>query len=121
MPDWNKDELHRIGKAHESRLAGRRADGTLHRFVVVWQVQVDNKIYARSVNGAHAQWYRGTEETGEGRIEAGGVTRDVVFTREDLLDDRIDDAYRLKYGTGSAVESITSERAISTTLRIDPA
>jgi len=120
MTDWTDDELDRIGRADELRVAGRRSDGTLRRLVIIWQVRVDDSVYIRSVNGPDAAWFRGTQVLGEGRIESGGVAKDVVFTRDDSVDDRIDEAYRRKYGSGSAVRSITSALASSTTLRVDP-
>lgn len=120
MTEWTEDELTRIGEAGELRIAGRRADGTLRRLVIIWQVRIDDRLYVRSVNGPDAAWFRGTQLTGEGRIESGGVAEDVVFTRDDTEDARIDAAYRAKYGSGSAVRAITSDLATSTTLRVDP-
>jgi hypothetical protein len=120
MSAWTRDELDRIGNARELRIAGRRANDTLRNLTTIWQVRVGDDIYVRSVNGPDAAWFRGTQLRGEGRIEAGGVTKDVVFTRDDTRDAEIDAAYRAKYGSGSPVRSITSPTATSTTLRVDP-
>lgn len=120
MSTWAHDELERIGAAGELRIAGLRADDTLRTFVIIWQVRVDDDIYVRSVNGPDAAWYRGTQIRGEGRIQAGGISKDVVFTRDDSMDAEIDVAYRAKYGSGSPVRAITSPLATSTTLRVDP-
>ena len=120
MTAWTSDELDKIGRAGELRIAGRRADDSLRKLVIIWQVRVGDDIYVRSVNGPDAAWFRGTQARGEGRIESGGVSKDVVFTRDDTKDAEIDEAYRLKYGNGSPVRSITSPLATSTTLRVDP-
>jgi hypothetical protein len=120
MTVWTDDELTRIGAAGELRIAGLRDDGSLRKLVIIWQVRVGDHIYVRSVNGPDAAWFRGTQLRGEGRIESGGVTKDVVVTRDDSSDAEIDAAYRTKYGAGSAVRSITSILATSTTLRVDP-
>ncbi|TXN28345.1 DUF2255 family protein [Lacisediminihabitans profunda] len=120
MSGWTADELSRIGKAGELRIAGRRADGTLRTLVIIWQVRVGDDIYVRSVNGPGAAWYRGTQELGEGHIESGGISKDVTFTSDDSKDAEIDAAYRAKYGNGSPVRAITSATATSTTLRVDP-
>ena len=120
MSAWTEDELARIGKAGELRIAGRRTDDTLRKLVIIWQVRVGDAIYVRSVNGPDAAWYRGTQIRGEGRIEAGGISKDVVFIRDDSRDPDIDRAYHAKYGDGSPVRSITSLTATSTTLRVDP-
>lgn len=120
MSDWTEDELARIGEASELRIAGRREDGTLHKLVIIWQVRVGDDIYVRSVNGPSAAWYRGTEELGEGHIESGGVSKDVLFTSDSSKDSLVDDAYRAKYGTGSSVDAITGTSATITTMRVDP-
>jgi hypothetical protein len=120
MSNWTTDELIQIGNAGELRIAGRRADGTLRKLVIIWQVRVDDDIYVRSVNGPTAAWYRGTQALGEGHIECGGISKDVTFTTDDSKDAEIDAAYRAKYGNGSPVHSITSSIATSTTQRVDP-
>jgi hypothetical protein len=120
MSDWSEDALSRIGNADELRIAGRRADDTLHKLVIIWQVRVGDDIYVRSVNGPEAAWYRGTQTRGEGRIESDGISQDVVFTRDATRDAEIDAAYFAKYGTGVDVQAITNAIATSTTLRVDP-
>jgi len=117
---WSDDELERIGRAGELRVAGRRTDGSLRKLVIIWQVRVDDDIYIRSVNGPDAGWFAGTQVRGEGRVESGGVSRDVDFERDDTHDAEIDAAYRAKYGRGSSVDAITSALATSTTLRVSP-
>jgi hypothetical protein len=120
MSAWTEHELTRVGDANELRIAGLRADGSLRNLVVIWHVRVEDDIYVRSVNGPEAAWYRGTQLRGEGRIESGGISKDVAFIRDDSKDVEIDAAYRAKYGTGSSVVRITSILATSTTLRVDP-
>jgi hypothetical protein len=103
------------------RIAGRRADDSLRKPVIIWQVRVGDDIYVRSVNGPDAAWFRGTQARGEGRIESGGVSKDVTFTNDNTKDAEIDAAYAAKYGSGSSVRAITSPIATSTTLRVEPA
>ena len=86
-------------------------------------VVVDGELYVRSVRGPDAVWFRSTQLRLRGRVEAGGVTRDVSYERADPeLDDTIDAAYRSKYRryARSTVDSTTSEQARSTTLRLIP-
>jgi hypothetical protein len=120
MQEWTVDELARIGRASELRVAGRRPDGELRKLVTIWHVIVDGELYFRSVYGTKGGWYRGTQATGRGRIESGGVAKDVTFTLDSTRDDEVDAAYRRKYGTGSPVQHITSPAAKETTLRADP-
>lgn len=42
-----------------------------------------------------------------------------LFIPDDTHDDAIDQAYRAKYGSGSAVDHITSPTARTTTLRVE--
>lgn len=124
MTAWTEDELDRIGRAGELDIATRRADGTLRKPRIVWVVRVGDALYVRSVNGPDAAWYRGTRTAMQGRIEAGGLDRDVAFvdagrTDDGTLDDAIDDAYRAKYSySPSAVSHITSAQARSTTIEL---
>jgi hypothetical protein len=117
---WTADELDRVGNASELRVAGRRKDGSLRNGVIIWSVRVDDEIYIRSVYGPEASWFRGTQVSGDGYIEAGGVTKDVTYVSVDDLNDIIDAAYHRKYGGGSAVKAITTSLAATTTLRVDP-
>jgi hypothetical protein len=120
MSPWTADELDRVGNASELRVAGRRKNGSLRNGVIIWSVRVDDEIYIRSVYGPEASWFRGTQVSGDGRIEAGGVTKDVTYVSVDDLNDIIDSAYHRKYGGGSAVKAITTPLAATTTLRVDP-
>lgn len=122
---WTADQLHRLARAQELRVAGRRTDGSLRPLVIVWAVVVDGAVLLRSVRGAEGGWYRGVVQLHEGRIESGGVNADVRFTdvpADDPLQDAIDAAYAAKYRAyPGSVESITAAGARATTLRVDPA
>lgn len=120
MSTFTSDEIARIDRTDELRIAGRRADDSLRPSVIIWMVTLDGDLYVRSVNGPDAAWFRGTQIQSRGHISAGGVERDVTFTRSDELDDALDAAYSVKYRSyPSAVASINSTIARSTTLRVD--
>ena len=121
MTDWNTPDLAAIERAGELRVAAHRPDGTLRDPRIVWHVVVDGSLYIRSVRGVDGAWYRGVQRTGTGEISSGGVRAEVVFTHDDTRDDAIDEAYRVKYGHGSAVDHITNATARATTLRAEPA
>ena len=98
MTLWTKDELTRIGDAEELEIASTRRDGALGTPRTIWVAPVGSDLYVRSVNGPTAAWFRGTQVRREGRIQAGGVDRDVTFADADhTRDDDIDAAYRSKY------------------------
>jgi hypothetical protein len=79
MTTWTPDELTRIGRADELRIASRRPDGTLRGFVTIWVARSGDEVYVRSAHGVDNPWFRRAVASGSGRIEAGGVTRDVTF------------------------------------------
>ena len=123
MTAWTNDELSRVGDAEELQIASARRDGTLGRSRTIWVVPYSGSLYVRSVNGPSAAWFRGTQVRHEGRIQAGGVDRDVAFADADHgLDDEIDAAYRGKYRryARSITDSITSPAARSTTIQLLP-
>ncbi|WP_369034024.1 DUF2255 family protein [Streptomyces adonidis] len=132
-PAWTSQELDSIGHAEELEIASLRRDGELGSRRTIWVVRVDDGIYVRSVNGPGSDWYRGIRARHEGRVEAGGVEKDVTF--EDVtvdadmngdvgsgINDAVDAAYRTKYGRYSAntIQRITSSTAGSTTMRLLP-
>src|SRR5258705_2620401 len=98
MTGWTEDELAKLGAAEEVQVASARRDGTTRKPVTVWAVRHGDDVYLRSVGGRTGHWFRGTQETGQGRIRAGGLQKDVTF--EDAThahDDAIDGAYPTKY------------------------
>jgi hypothetical protein len=120
---WTDDELDRVGAAEELDVASRRPDGELGSRRTIWVVRVGDDIYVRSVNGPTSAWFRGTRARHEGRVEAGGVEKDVAFEDVDgEINDAVDAAYRSKYGRYSAntIQRITSSTAGSTTMRLLP-
>lgn len=103
---WSPHDLRSIGASEELQLASRRPDGSLRPFVTMWVVRAGDDLYVRSAYGPGNPWYRRATASGTGRIQAGGIERDVSFTRAaaDAQDD-IDAAYHAKYdryGPGSS-------------------
>jgi hypothetical protein len=124
MTAWTNEELDRIGTAQELEVASLRADGTLRRPVTISVVREGEGLYVRSWRGWSGAWYRGVQERHRGHIRAGGVDKDVDFVAvgDEELGERIDAAYRSKYGRyGSGyVEPMTSGETRTTTLRLEP-
>jgi hypothetical protein len=122
MADWNPTELEQIASAREIEVSALREDGALTKPVTIWAVRVGDELYVRSVRGGAGGWFRAAEQRHEGRIEAETTAVDVAF--EDVphhLDEEIDEAYKTKYGYPSdPVDSITSDAAKATTIRVVP-
>ncbi len=121
---WTSDELRKIGAAEEVQIAARRRDGMLRNPVTVWVARSDDSLYVRSaVKGHNAAWFRGVQETHEGRISAGGVEKDVTLVNGDPnIDDEVDAAYRAKYRqyAGRILNSVLTPEARSTTTKLVP-
>jgi hypothetical protein len=119
---WATAELDRIGDADELHIAPRRNDGTLGRAVSIWIVRVGDELYVRSRRGDGGRWYRAAQASGEGRVSAGGVSKDVaLLAAEDDADDAVDAAYRAKYGGDTGyVEAMVAPQARAATLRLVP-
>jgi len=122
MSSFTTEEIARLDRTDELRIAGRRADDSLRKAVIIWMVTFEGELYVRSGNGPDAAWFRGTQVQSRGHISAGGIEKDVTFTRVDDLDEALDAAYAAKYRSyPSAVASINSALARTTTLRVDAA
>jgi hypothetical protein len=124
MTTWTSEELNRIGTAEELQIASLRRDGTLRNPVTIWVVRLGDDLYVRSVNGRTSAWFRGVQARHEGRIQAGGVEKDVTFVEaaDPAINDQIDAAYRTKYRryAASIINHITSPGARSATIKLVP-
>jgi len=123
MTAWTSDELTRIADADELRIAFQRPDGTMAAPRTIWVVRDGDDLYVRSVNGRTSAWFRGTQASHQGHVDAGGVSKDVGFADvDDAIGDELDAAYRAKYRRYSPgiVNSILTEQARSTTIRLVP-
>ena len=121
---WTSDELNKIGNAEELQIAGLRKDGALRSWRTIWVVRVGENLYVRSVNGRDSAWFRGTQTRHEGRIQAGGVNKDVTFVEEiDLtVHGQIDSAYRKKYSRypKEYVDACLTSQARAATIKVEP-
>ena len=124
MAAWTRDELSQLAADEEVDVAPLRRDGALRPRVTVWLVRAGDDIFVRSaVRGRDAAWYRGVQETGQGRIWSGRIEKDVTLVAaEPAVNDEVDAAYRAKYRryAGRILNSCLSPEARSTTLRVIP-
>jgi hypothetical protein len=123
MSGWTADELATMGKTDELEIASRRRDGSLRPFVTIWFVLLGDDLYVRSAHGPSNPWFRRALASGEGRISAGGVERDVAFEEPDgSLEAELHGAYHAKYDRygQSMVGTVISADAARSTLRLVP-
>ena len=123
MSAWTDDELEAIGGADELRIASRRPDGSLRKFIRIWVVRVGDALFVRSAYGYENPWFQRAVRAGEGRIRAGGVERDVAF-QQPIRDGEADvtAAYHAKYDRygPDIVGTVVSADAERSTLRLVP-
>ncbi|MCA9888004.1 MAG: DUF2255 family protein [Anaerolineae bacterium] len=125
MTNWTTDELNKIEHTEELRIASQRLDGTLRKQTIIWVVRVDNDLYVRSVYGRKSDWFRGMQSQHTGRIQAGGIEKDVRFEEipaDDGINDLVDAEYRTKYRhyAASIIDSVTSLTARLATIKLIP-
>ncbi|MGW2524660.1 DUF2255 family protein [Streptomyces sp. NPDC001617] len=122
MTAWTNDELTRIEFAEELRMAPSRSDGTPRTPVPIWVVRDGDDLYVRSFRGSAGAWYRAARASHEGRIRSGGVDKAVTLVEvtDPGVNDRIDTAYRTKYGRygASYIDPMVASR--DTTLKLVP-
>ena len=101
MTMWTKNELRRLAETDDLHIAPFREDGRTYGTPMwIWSVPVDGDLYVRPYNGKSSRWYQAAPRQRAGRITAAGMTKDVPFEPVDRpINDRVDDAYRAKYGT----------------------
>jgi hypothetical protein len=122
MRTWPKDELRRIAGADDLHISPFRGDGVTYGTPTwIWSVSVDDALYVRAYNGRSSRWYQAAVRQKAGRIIAAGVTKDVAFERVDgPINDRVDEAYRLKYEGSPYLGPMIGARARSATIKVVP-
>jgi hypothetical protein len=123
---WSPDELERIDRAEELRIATERADGTLRRDVPIWVVSAGGHVYVRTWYRRDDGWFGHAVNSGRARIRIAGLEADVAVEDVGGDDDEsdlragIDAAYRAKYGRYgvTTVDRMVSDDAAATTLRL---
>jgi hypothetical protein len=122
MATWSKDELQRIAEGDDLHISPFREDGTTYGTPTwIWSVAVDDALYVRAYNGQNSPWYRAAVQQKAGRITASGMTKEVTFEpATGSINDRIDDAYRAKYGNSPYLSPMIGARARAATIKVTP-
>ncbi|GHO47032.1 DUF2255 family protein [Ktedonospora formicarum] len=125
MTNWTRNDLERIGAAEELQLATVKQDGTLRKPVTIWVVRAGDDLYVRAYRGRETAWFQQIQRRPEGRIEAGGVRKDVTLvdaSSDEALGNEIDAAYQSKYHRYSAtyVRPMVAPQARATLLKLVP-
>jgi hypothetical protein len=117
---WSPTELQTIAATDDLHISPFRDDGVTYGTPTwIWSVVVDGELFVRAYDGGQSRWYRAAMRQKAGRIRAAGMTKEVVFEPVDgAINDRIDDAYRAKYGGSPYLSPMIGARARAATVRV---
>ena len=114
-----------LAAIRDSKIMGLRAGTGPHRFIGIWPVVVEGRVFVRSWSLKPRSWYRTFLEEPRGAIQIAGREIDVraVRTRSERLKDAIDRAYHEKYHTPGSikyVQDLGGEKSRATTTELVP-
>ena len=86
-------------------ILGLRAGGAPHRFIGIWVVVVEGRVFVRSWSLKPRSWFRTFQEDPRGTIQV--LDREIpvraVLTRSERLKDSVSRAYLDKYKTPGSI------------------
>jgi len=102
-----------------------RAGTGLHRFIGIWVVVVNDRVFVRSWRVKPRGWFRTFLEQPRGTVQIGErkIAVRAVKTRDKRLRDAVDHAYLDKYKTRGAIKyakDLGSAKSRATTLELRP-
>lgn len=92
----------------ESRIVGIRAGSSAHRFIGIWAVVVQGRMFVRSWDGKTGGWYETLLKAPHGVLQVGNrrIRVRASRTRSERLRDAVDAAYRAKYDTPGSLKYV---------------
>lgn len=115
-----------VDELRKSKILGIRAGTEPHRFIGIWVVVAEGRVFVRSWSLKPRSWWRTFLEEPRGTIQVGGRELPVraVRTRSERLKDAVEKAYAAKYNTPGAlkyVRGFRTRRRRDTTTELVPA
>ncbi|MGH9324342.1 MAG: DUF2255 family protein [Vicinamibacteria bacterium] len=95
-----------LSAIREGKMLLIRAGAEPHRFIGIWAVVVESRVFVRSWSLKPRSWWRTFLEVPRGAIEVGGreIPIRAVQTRSEKLKDAVDEAYLQKYNTKASLK-----------------
>ncbi|HWP41846.1 MAG TPA: DUF2255 family protein [Blastocatellia bacterium] len=95
-----------LAAINKCKIIGLRAGIEPHRFIGIWAVVVEKRVFVRSWSLKPRSWYRTFLEEPRGFIQVGDseIAVRAVRTRSERLKSAIDRAYLEKYNTPGSVK-----------------
>jgi hypothetical protein len=118
------DEI--VAAIRDGKILGIRAGTQPHRFIGIWAVVVEGRVFVRSWSLKPRSWYRTFLVEPQGTIQAAGreIPVRAVHTRSERLKAAVDQAYLEKYKTPGSIkyaQDLGAEPCRSTTTELVPA
>ena len=91
---------------HDGKILCIRAGTQPHRFIGIWAVVVEGRVFVRSWSLKPRSWYRTFLEEPRGAIQVSGseIAVRAVRSTSERLNDAIDRAYLEKYNTRASLK-----------------
>lgn len=114
-----------LAAIRESKILGLRAGTQPHRFIGIWAVVVEGRVFVRSWSRKPRSWYRTFLKEPRGAIQIAGreIAVRAVRTRNERVKDAVDRAYLEKYHTPGSIKyarDLGSEKSRATTTELVP-
>jgi hypothetical protein len=95
-----------LAAIRDGKILGIRAGTKPHRFIGIWAVVVENRVFVRSWSLKPRSWYRTFLEEPRGTINVAGQEIPVraVHTRSERLKAAVSRAYLEKYNTPGSIK-----------------
>ncbi len=106
MPNARRLPKEIVATIRDSKILGIRAGEEPHRFIGIWAVVVEGRVFVRSWSLQPRSWYRIFLEDPRGVINVDGkeIPIRASHPRSERLLAAIDKAYREKYNTPGSVQ-----------------
>lgn len=95
-----------LAAIRDGKILGIRAGTKPHRFIGIWAVVVENRVFVRSWSLKPRSWYRTFLEEPRGAINVAGqeIPIRAVQTRSERLKTAVSRAYLEKYNTPGSIK-----------------
>jgi hypothetical protein len=95
-----------VAAIRDGQVVGIRAGTQPHRFIGIWAVVVEGRVFVRSWSVKQRSWFRTFREEPRGTVTVDGreIPVRAVFTRGERLKDLVSLAYLEKYHTPGSLK-----------------
>ena len=109
----------------KEKIMGLRAGRKPHRFIGIWMVVVEGRVFVRSYFQKQRSWYRAFLEDPHGKIQVArrSIPVHAIHTRSERLKKAVDRAYLQKHNTPGSLKfsrGFSNGKRRNTTMELVP-